>query len=131
VFKKTEKPIKPRKPEKNNRKNRTVKKNRLNFWKNRPVRFRFFKPGTKKTELNPNRKNWAKPKKNPVKPIWTGFCSKKPNRTETGRFEPVSVQFRFFFKKKIQFGYFFDKNRIEPKMNTSNTNNYFVKKFLW
>jgi hypothetical protein len=130
VFKKTEKPIKPRKPEKNNRKNRTVKKNRLNFWKNRPVRFWFFKSGTKKTELNPNRKNRAKPEKNLAKPIWTGFCSKKPNRTETGRFEPVSVQFRFF-KKKIQFGYFFDKNRTEPKMNTSNTNNYFVKKFLW
>jgi hypothetical protein len=87
VFKKTEKPIKPRKPEKNNRKNRTVKKNRLNFWKNRPVRFRFFKPGTKKTELNPNRKNRAKPEKNLAKP-------------EPNRFEPVFVL----------------KNRTEPKL---------------
>jgi hypothetical protein len=28
----------------------------------------------------------------------TGFYSKKPNRTETGRFEPVSVSFLFFKK---------------------------------
>jgi len=70
---------------------------------------------TGKTE--PNQKNRAKPKKpsqnqkkprkpsqnrkNWVKPVWTGFCPKKPNRTETGRFDPVSVRFRFFFKKKI------------------------------
>jgi len=129
VFKKIKKPIKP---EKNNRKNRTVKKNILNFWKNRPVRFRFFKPGTEKTELNPNRKNRAKPEKNRAKPEPNRFepVFVLKNRTETGRFEPVSVRFRFF-KKKIQFGYFFDKNRTEPKMNTSNTNNYFVKKFLW
>jgi hypothetical protein len=113
VFKKTKKPIKPRKSEKNNRKNRTVKKNRLKFWKNRSVWF--FKPGTEKTEPNPNptRKNWKKKQsQNRAKPVWTGFCSKKPNRTETSRFEPVSVFF------KIQFGYFFDKNRTEPKMNT-------------
>jgi hypothetical protein len=70
------------------------------------VQFRFFKPGTGKTE----------PKKNPEKtepnrkPSQTGlnrFFSKKPNRNETGRFEPVLVRFRFFLKKKIRFGYFF------------------------
>ena len=72
------------------------------------VRFRFFKPGTGKTEPNPKKpeKNRAKTepnRKNRAKPVWTGFFSKKPNRTETGRFEPVSV----FLKKKIRFGYFF------------------------
>jgi len=112
---------------KNNRKNRTEKKtrlNRLNFWKNRPVRFRFYKQKTKKTELNRNRqKTEPKPRKpsqnrkNRAKLVWTGFCPKKPNRTETGRFDPVSV---FFFKKKY-FGLviFFDKNRTEPKIITS------------
>jgi hypothetical protein len=35
-------------------------------------------------------------KKNRVKPVRTGFCPKKPNRTETGRLELVSV---FFLKK--------------------------------
>jgi hypothetical protein len=65
VSKKIKKPIKPRKPEKNNRKNRTVKKNHLKFWKNRPIRFRFYNPETKKTEPNPNRK---KPEKNRAKP---------------------------------------------------------------
>ena len=39
MSKKTKKPIKSRKPEKNNRKNRIVKKNRLEFLKNQPVRF--------------------------------------------------------------------------------------------
>jgi len=124
VFKKTEKPIKLRKPKKNNRKNQTVKKKRLNrlkFWKNRPVRFGFLslepekpnrtgkkpekkpsqnrakpeKTEPKPSQTEPNRKNRAKPK-NRARPVWTGFFSKKPNRTETGRFEPVSV----FFKKK-------------------------------
>jgi len=94
VSRKTGKPIKP---EKNNRKNRTEKKNRLNrlhFLKNRPVWF------------------------------GSGFISKKPkkpNRTETGRFDPVSVRFRFFFQKKnIGLVTFFDKNRAGPKMITPN-----------
>jgi len=77
VSKKTEKPIKPRKQKKTNR------KNRLKFKKNQLVRF--YKPETKKTK--------PKPKKNKKKPSQTGFCSKKPNRTETGRFEPVLVFF--------------------------------------
>jgi len=42
-----------------------VQKNQLEFLKNQPVRFRFYKSGTEKTELNPNRK---KPEKNQAKP---------------------------------------------------------------
>ena len=104
VNKKNEKLIKPRKLEKNNRKNWTVKKNRLKFWKNRPVRFGFISLKLKKlnqtqTERKPNR----------AKPVWTGFCPKKPNRTETGQFEPVSVNVF------LNFGlvFFFYKNRTE------------------
>ena len=124
VSKKTGKPIKPRKPEKNNRKNRTEKKP-IKFLKKRAgsVRFRFYKQKTEKTEPNRNRqktgkkpsqtgKTGPKPRKqsqnrkNRAKPVWTGFCPKKPNRN--GRFDPVSVRFRFFFqKKKFRFGYFF------------------------
>ena len=74
VSKKTGKPIKP---EKNNRKNRTEKKpiKPITFLKKPAgsVRFRFYKQKTEKT---------------------------KPNRTETGWFDPVSVRFRFFFSKK-------------------------------
>jgi hypothetical protein len=92
---------------KNNWKNRTVKKNRLNqlkFWKNRPVQFGFgfisLKP-KKPNWIEKTEPNWKKPsqikknRKNRAKPVWTSFCPKKLNRTETGRFEPVSV---FFFK---------------------------------
>jgi hypothetical protein len=63
VSKKFKKLIKSRKLEKNNPKNRTVKKNllnRLEFWKNRSVRFWFYKRETKKTEPNPNRKKSEK-----------------------------------------------------------------------
>jgi hypothetical protein len=47
----------------------------------RSVRFRFYKPKTKKirTESKPKKPS----KKKRVKPIWTGFCSKK--RTEPNR----------------------------------------------
>jgi hypothetical protein len=78
------------------------------------VQFRFYKPETEKTELNLNKKNWKKlsqPEKTEQKlsqtgktdpkskkQCQTGFYSKKPNRTETGRFEPVSVSFLFFKK---------------------------------
>ena len=81
--------------------------NRLEFWKNRSVRFRFYKPETEKTEPNrtepkpkktePNRKktepNWKTDpnRKNQAKPVWTGFYSK--NQTKTGRFRNL--------KKKI------------------------------
>ena len=111
VLKKTEKPIKPGKPEKKkpkkpNRKKKPIKPIKILKKLTGSVRFRFFKHGTGKTEPN-----WKKPGKNrakPKKPSQTGFFSKKPNqnepkRTETGRFEPVSV----FLKKKIRFGYFF------------------------
>jgi hypothetical protein len=86
------------------------------------VWFRFYKtetepkPNRKKPEKKPsqtrkkpsqNQKNRAKPEKNRAKtkktelkkPNQTGFFSKKPNRTKTGRFEPVLVWFflNFFF----------------------------------
>jgi hypothetical protein len=65
------------------------------------VQFWFYKPETEKTEMNrtqtkkkpsqtektePNRKNRAKTEPNWFEPV---FVLK--NRTETGRFEPVSV----------------------------------------
>jgi hypothetical protein len=99
VSKKTEKPRKQKK-------NRTVKNNRLNrlkFWKNQPIRFRFYKPKTEKTEPNRTQTekkpepNQAKPK-NRAKPV---FVLK--NWTETDRFEPVSV----FFKKNFGLVTFF------------------------
>ena len=113
------------------------------------VRFRFYKqktePKLKKTgkKTEPNQKNRAKPEKpsqnrktepkpsqnrenraktgktepNRFEPV---FALK--NRTETGQFDLVSVQFRFFFKFDLVI--FFDKNRTEPKMIT--TTFYFV-----
>jgi len=50
----------------------------------KPSQTEKIEPNKKTEKTEPNRKN----------PSQTGFCSKKPNRTETGRFEPV----RFFFK---------------------------------
>jgi len=106
------------------------------------VQFRFYKPEIEKTKPNWNKKN---PRKNPSqtrkKPIQTGktepktkkpsqtgkteptglnrFLSKKPNRTETGRFEPVSV---IFFKNKFRFGNYF---LIKTKPNwTENDHSY-------
>jgi hypothetical protein len=67
--KKTKKPIKLKKPEKNNKKNQTVKK------PTGVVRFRFYKLETEKTEPKPNQKKSSQ----------TGFCPKKPNRTEPNR----------------------------------------------
>ena len=90
------------------------------------VRFQFYKPETEKTEPNPNQKNQKKTEPNwkkteskssqTEKPSQTEktdpnrFLSKK--RTETSRFEPVSV----FLKKKFGLVIFFYKNRIELKM---------------
>jgi hypothetical protein len=73
-----------------------VKKNRLEFKKNRPVQLGFIslkpkKPNRTQTEKNPEKK----PSKT-KKPSQTGlnwFLSLK-NRTETSQFEPVLV---FFF----------------------------------
>jgi hypothetical protein len=53
-----------------------------------------YKPETGKTKPNPNRKNRKKNQTKPEKQSQTGmnrFGPKKPKRTETGRFEPVSV----------------------------------------
>jgi hypothetical protein len=49
-----------------------------------------------------------------------GFLKSRtePNRTETGRFDSVSVQ--FFFKKKPVWLVFIGKNRTEPKIITPN-----------
>jgi len=79
------------------------------------ARFRFYKQKTEKTEpeptknqkkpsqTEPNQKNRAKPKKprkpsqnrkNRAKPVWTGFCPKKPNRNRL-----VWPGFGFFQKK--------------------------------
>jgi len=66
------------------------------------VQFWFYKPKTEKTEPNPNRKNQKKPSQTGTKPSQTEktelnrfepvFVLKtEPNRTQTGRFEPVSV----------------------------------------
>jgi cobalamin-dependent methionine synthase I len=57
------------------------------------VRFRFYKPKTKKTE--PNRTQIEKNHKKPNQIGLNRYYPKKPNRTETDQFEPVSV----FFKK--------------------------------
>jgi hypothetical protein len=81
VSKKTEKLRKPEK--KNNRKNRIVK-NRLKFWKNRPVRFWFYKPETKKTE--PNQKNRAKLEKTEQKPSQIELKPSQTKKTEPNRF---------------------------------------------
>jgi len=119
---------KSRKPEKNNWKNRIEKKNRLNrlnFWKNRPVRFGFGfiskkpkKPNRTETDKKPekkpsqtepkprkpsqNRKNRAKTGKTEPNRFEPVFSLK--NRTETGRFDPVSVRFS---KKKNSVWLFF------------------------
>jgi hypothetical protein len=81
---------------KGEQKNRIVKKNRLKFWKNRPV---LKKKKPEKTE--PNRKNRPKiepNQKNQAKPVWTGCCPKKPNQNQ-------SVWTGFgFFKKKFRCG---------------------------
>ena len=118
MSKKTEKPIKLRKPQKNNRKNWTEKKpiKPIKILKNQPVRFGFISKKPKNwTEAKKNRKkNRAKPEK----PSQTEKTKQKPenraktektepnrfepvfalkNRTGTGRFDLVEVQFRFFF----------------------------------
>jgi hypothetical protein len=56
------------------------------------VWFRFYKPKTEKTE--PNRTQTEPNRKKPSQTGLNRFLSKKPNRTETGWFEPVSF---FFF----------------------------------
>jgi len=81
---------------KKNRKNSTVKKNRLKFWKNQPVRFvfRFISLKSKK----PNWKNRIKNRAKSEKPSQTSVFPK--NRT--GRLN--RFQFSFFL---IWYGYLF------------------------
>jgi len=130
VSKKTRKSIKPRKPEKKQPKKSNRKKNPIKpitFLKKPAgsVWFRFYKQKTEKTEPNRTETD-KKPEKKPSQTEKTEpnqfepvFALKKPNRTETGQFDPVSVRFRFFFKKKnFNLVTFFDKNRTKPKMIT-------------
>ena len=91
MSKKIKKLIKPRKlKKKNNQKNRTMKKNRLQFWKNWSIRFRFYKPETKKTKPNPTRK----------KPSQTG------KKISQNRFEPVFVLKNQIELNRNQSGFF-------------------------
>jgi len=120
VFKKTKKPIKPRKPQKklkkSNREKKPIKSIKILKKLTGSVRFRFFKSGTEKTEPNQTK---PKPKKTEPKPSQTGKI--KPNwfepvfvlknRTETGRFEPVSV----FLKKNSVWLLFFIKTEPNRK----------------
>jgi len=128
VNEKTEKPIKLRKPRKNNRKNRTVKKNRLKFWKNWPVRFDFIslKPNrtqTKKTRKKSSQnqailKKSSQTKNNQVKTKPNRFESIffLKNRTKLNQNRLVWTSFNFFFK--FSFVTFFDINRTEMKIIT-------------
>jgi hypothetical protein len=101
--------------QKKNRKNRTVKKNQLNriqFWKNQPVRLGFDFISLKLKKPNPNRK---KQKKNRGKPK----NQAKPEKTEPNRFDPVFIlknrterkpvglnRFRFGFGFLFKFRYY-------------------------
>jgi hypothetical protein len=97
------------KTEKNNRKNWIVKKNRLEFWKNQPVRFRFYKTETEKTELNPNRRK--------TEPNW-----KKPSQNQKNRAKPKKLS-------QIGLNRFFPKNnRTEPKLVGLNRLRFLLKK---
>jgi hypothetical protein len=73
------------------------------------VRFWFYKPKTEPNwiQTEKNRKKTEPKPSQTEKPSQTGFYPKKPNRTETGRFEPVSVRFRFYFIKKSVWLLFF------------------------
>jgi hypothetical protein len=96
------------------------------------VQFRFYKQKTRKTEPkskktgkkpSQNRENRAKTRKNRAKTEKTEPNRFEPvfslkTRTETGQFDPVLVQFRFFFQKQILIWLFFYKNQTEPKMIT-------------
>jgi hypothetical protein len=96
-----------------------------------------------RTEKKPE-KNRAKPKKtsqtepnwkNRAKPVWTGFFSKKPNRTEPKpvQFEPVSVRFRFFFLKKNNSVWllFFIKTEPNRTVNTPSVFGIVITDMLW
>jgi hypothetical protein len=73
---------------KNNWKNQNMKKNRLKFWKNWLVWFRFYKSKTEKIEPqktwnNPSQTEKIKPnRKYQIKPVWINFYPKKSNQTK-------------------------------------------------
>jgi len=136
VSKKTGKPIKPRKLEKKTEKTEP-KKNRLNFWKNRPVRFGFDFINKKPKKPNWTEQKPEKPSQNRAKPKNTEPNRKKlsqnrenqaktgkpsqTRKTEPNRFEPVFVL----------------KNRTEPNRNRSvwpgfgSVSVFFSKKKFW
>jgi len=84
-------------------------KNRLKLWKNRPVRFRFYKSKTEKTK--PNRRKPSQTGIYQAKPLWTGFCPKKLNRTEP---KPVCLN-RFYFFFNFSLVIFFIKTKPNQK----------------
>ena len=120
--KKTEKSIKPRKPEKKITEKTESWKKPIRILKKLIGSVRFYKLETEKTEPNPNKKNRKKTEPNRKKTKPNRFepviVLKKLNRTETGRFEPVSF---FFFLNEISVWLlFFDKNWTELKIITPN-----------
>jgi len=90
---------------KNNRKNRIVKKNRLEFLKNQPVRFGLGFISLKLENRTESNRTQTKKKK----PSQIG-------KNRAGRFEPVLV----FFGKNWFLLFFFYKNQTEPKIITPN-----------
>ena len=115
------------KPEKKPNREKT-RLNRLEFWKNQPVRFGFIslkpkKPNwtePKKTEKKPSQtgKKLSQTRKNRARPIWTGFF---PKITEPNRNRSVWTDFGFFYKKT---GFdFFKKNRTKSKIIIHSKNN--------
>jgi len=105
-----------------------MKKNRLKFWKNRPVWFGFgflsLEPENR-TEPNPNRKKpEKKPSQTETKPSQTEKTEPnqknraKPEKTELNRFEPVSV----FFKKNSIWLLFLIKTEPNQTVNTPSRN---------
>jgi hypothetical protein len=110
---------------KNNRKNRTAKKNRLQFWKNRPVRFCF-----DFISLKPKKPNRTQTKKTRKK---TESNWKKPSQTEkieSNRFElvfdqktksklkPVDLNQFWFFLKKNLIWFFLIKIKLNKKKSS-------------
>jgi len=88
---------------KGEQKNRIVKKNRLKFWKNRPVlnKKKNQKKPSQTEKTDPKSSQTKKTKPNRFEPVVV-----LKNRTEIGQFEPVSV----FLKKN------FGVVQIRPKM---------------
>jgi hypothetical protein len=122
VNKKIKKSIKSRKLKKKNKKNRTVKKNRLKFWKNRPVWFSFGfislkskKPNRTETKKNPEKTRAKQKKTDPNRKNRAKNKKTEPNRkNRANRFEQVFVKktepnwnrsvwtsFGYFFQKQI------------------------------